>query len=180
MHTALVSNTVLLVAASIIIAAPVKGVPTDACTLLSRASIRTQTGEQVASTKATSRASRDVLQSQCFYALPTFTNSVSVTLISPAGASRDGARKMWERWFHPAEDHKSDGQPASEEEEAAGKASPVTGVGDEAFWVRSFVGTLYVRKGNRFLRISLGGKMNDQERQARAKALAASALRRLP
>lgn len=39
--------------------------------------------------------------------------------------------------------------------------------------------TLYVRKGNRFLRISLGGKMTNDERQAKAKALAAEAVRHL-
>src|SRR5579863_7469887 len=163
MHTAMVSKTALLAVAFAMIAAPVKGVPADACALLSRAAIRKQTGEQITGTKATSQTSQNVRQSQCFYALPTFTNSVSVTLTSPAGVSRDGARQMWERWFHREEDDADRGKPRSEEEEAAGKAVPVAGVGDEAFWVHSFVGNLYVRKGNRFLRISLGGKMNDEE-----------------
>ena len=45
--------------------------------------------------------------------------------------------------------------------------------------MRSFVGTLYVRKGNQFLRVSLGGKLTDDERQANAKLLAIDALRRL-
>jgi hypothetical protein len=179
MHTALVSKTARLVAGFAMIAAPLKGAQADACALLSRAAIRQATGEQVASTKATSQVTRKVRQSQCFYALPTFTNSVSVTLTSPAGLKRDGAREMWERWFHPGEDDKDHAQ-AEPEEETAAKAAPVAGMGDEAFWVHSFVGNLYVRKGNRFLRISLGGKMNDEERQARAKALAADALRRLP
>jgi hypothetical protein len=182
MHTALVSRTARLVAGFtmgfVMIGAPLKGAQTDACALLSRAAIRQATGEQVASTKATSQVTSKVRQSQCFYALPTFTNSVSVTLTSPVGLKRDGARDMWERWFHRGEDDK-DHDKAEPEEEGA-KAAPVAGMGDEAFWVHSFVGNLYVRKGNRILRISLGGKMNDEERQARAKALAADALRRLP
>jgi hypothetical protein len=182
MHTALVSKTARLVAGFamgfVVIGAPLKGAPADACALLSRAAIRQATGEPVASTKATSQVTNKVRQSQCFYALPTFTNSVSVTLTSPAGLKRDGAREMWERWFHRGEDDKDRDQ--AEPEEEAAKAAPVAGMGDEAFWVHSFVGNLYVRKGNRFLRISLGGKMNDEERQARAKALAADALRRLP
>lgn len=183
MHSALVSKTARFVAGFamgfVIIGAPLKGAQADACALLSRAAIRQATGEQVASTKATSQVTSKVRQSQCFFALPTFTNSVSVTLTSPAGLKRDGAREMWERWFHRGEDDK-DHDKAEPEEEAAAKAAPVAGMGDEAFWVHSFVGNLYVRKGNRFLRISLGGKMNDEERQARAKALAADALRRLP
>jgi hypothetical protein len=186
MHTALVSKTARLVAGFAagfaIVAAPLQGAQADACALLSRAAIRQATGEPVASTKATSQVTRKVRQSQCFYTLPTFTNSVSVTLTSPAGLKRDGAREMWERWFHRGEDDKDRDQaePKGEAEEEAAKAAPVAGMGDEAFWVHSFVGNLYVRKGNRFLRISLGGKLNDEERQARAKALAADALRRLP
>ena len=59
--------------------------------------------------------------------LPTFTNSISVTLTSPAGLSRDAARELWERWFHRAEDGKDKdrGKPESEEEEATAKAAPV-------------------------------------------------------
>jgi hypothetical protein len=181
MHTALASRTAWLLAGFAVISASVKGAQADACSLLSSEAIRRATGELATNTKATSQAAGKVRQSQCFYTLPTFTNSISVTLTSPAGLSRDAAREMWEHWFHRGEDDKDKdrGKPESEEEEAAAKAAPVAGVGDEAFWVHSFVGNLYVRKGNRFLRISLGGKMNDDERQARAKALAADALRRL-
>ena len=181
MLTALTSRTARLVAGFALIAAGMKGAQADTCTLLSSDAIRQATGERVTNTKAVSQAVGKVRQSQCFYSLPTFTNSISVTLTSPAGLSRDAAREMWERWFHRGEDDKDKdrGKPEAEEEEAAAKAAPVAGVGDEAFWVHSFVGNLYVRKGNRFLRISLGGKMTDEERQTRAKALAADALRRL-
>ncbi len=175
MHTARVSDTIRLLAGLILMAASVRAAGADACALLSAEAIHKATGEQVANTKATSQTAGKVRQSQCFYTLPTFSNSISVILTGPAGASHDAAREMWERWFHREEGAKAE----SEEEEAAAKAAPVAGVGDEAFWVHSFVGNLYVRKGDRFLRISLGGKMNDGERQARAKALAAVALRRL-
>jgi hypothetical protein len=180
MHTALASRAARLLAGFAVIVA-VKGAQTEACALLSSEAIRRATGEQVANTKATSQTTGKLRQSQCFYTLPTFTNSISVTLTSPAGVRRDAAREVWEHWFHRRDDDKDKdrSKPGSEEEEAAASAAPVGGVGDEAFWVHSFVGNLYVRKGNRFLRISLGGKMNDDERQAKAKALAADALRRL-
>ena len=158
-----------------------KGAQSDACALLSSEAIRRATGEQATNTKATSQAAGKVRQSQCFYTLPTFTNSISVTLTSPAGLSHDAAREMWEHWFHRREDgeDKDRGKPESEEEEAAAKAAPVSGVGDEAFWVHSFVGNLYVLKGNAFLRISIGGKLSDEERQKRARVLAVAALRNL-
>ena len=183
MHTALASRTARLLAGLAVIAASGNGAQTDACALLSPAAIHRVTGEQETNSKATSQTAGKVRQSQCFYTLPTFSNSISVTLTSPAGLPRDAAREMWERWFHRGEDNQDKdadrGKPESEEEEAAAKGAPVAGVGDEAFWVHSFVGNLYVRKGNRFLRISLGGKMNDDERQAKAKSLAADALQRL-
>ena len=184
MHTALVNRTARLLAGFAVVIA-LKGAQTDACALLSPEVIHRTTGEQVANTKATSQTAGKVQQSQCSYTLPTFTNSISVTLTGPAGVRRDAAREMWERWFHHGqagdarEKDRDRGEAESEEEEAAASAGPVSGVGDEAFWVHSFVGNLYVRKGNRFLRISLGGKMNDDERQMKARALAADALRRL-
>jgi hypothetical protein len=178
MHIAMASRTArLLIGFAVVVA--VKGAQTSACALLSPEAIHRATGEQATNAKATSQTAGDVRQSQCFYTLPTFTNSISVTLTSPSGMRRDAAREVWERWFHRGEGDKDRGKPESQEEEAAASAAPMAGVGDEAFWVHSFVGNLYVRKGNRFLRISLGGKMNDDERQAKAKALAADALRRL-
>jgi len=60
--------------------AAAKGAQTDACALLSSEGILRATGEQVANTKATSQTAGKVRQSQCFYTLPTFTNSISVPL----------------------------------------------------------------------------------------------------
>ncbi len=116
-----------------------------------------------------------MLFAQCFYALPTFTNSISVAVTAPGPADlhHDAARHLWERWFHHGagdkdDDKDRDGKTAirgeAEEEEAAAKPEPVAGLADEAFWVRSFVGNLYVRKGDQFLRISIGGKQSADER----------------
>jgi hypothetical protein len=167
----------LWIAAAVALAAGcMEGAQGDACALLSPSAIRKATGEVATHTKATAQTVGKLRQLQCFYSLPTFTNSISVTVMGPAGTSRDAAREVWERWFHRAEERS---EPQSEEEEAARQAAPVSGIGDEAYWVHSFVGNLYVRKGDRFLRISLGGKLDDAERQARAKALAEAALKNL-
>jgi len=171
------NRTAQLVAVLAIGAASMKGAAqAEACALLPSEAIRQATGEAVTAAKGATAIVGKLRQSQCFYSLPTFTNSISVTLTSPVGLSRDAARERWERSFHGEGDHDS---AAGEEKEAAAKAEPLSGVGDEAFWVHSFVGNLYVRKGNRYIRISLGGKMTDEERRTRAKALAAVALRQL-
>jgi hypothetical protein len=88
--------------------------------------------------------------SQCFYQLPTFTKSVSVDVI------RGGT-------FERPED-----------------AVRVRGVGDEAFWEGNKVaGSLYVRKGDAVLRVSVGGPGTEAEKLAKSKRLALKALRRL-
>ncbi|MBV9611997.1 MAG: hypothetical protein JO091_05970 [Acidobacteriaceae bacterium] len=162
---------------------------TNACALVSRASIERVMGEPVKDVKPTSQIHGEVLFAQCFYTLRTFTNSISVTVTAPGPADvhLDAARELWQRWFHRGEgekehehEHDADRGGESEEEEAAAKAVPVPGIGEEAFWVHSFVGTLYVRKGDQFIRISMGGKLSDDERLAKAKALASDALRHMP
>lgn len=158
------------------------GSQVDACDLLSLEAIRQATGEVVVNSKPTSQTSGKLTQSQCFYTLPTFSNSISVTLTSSSGFPRDAAREMWDRWFHREKEDKDEdraGKPQAEEEDALAKAVQVAGIGDEAFWVQSFVGNLYVRKGGRFLRISIGGKMSDTDRRARAKTLGLAALNQL-
>ncbi|MBV9403997.1 MAG: hypothetical protein JO211_01535 [Acidobacteriaceae bacterium] len=147
-------------------------------------------GEPVKSAKPTAQIIGEVRFSQCFYTLETFTNSISVAVTAPGPADvhHDAARELWQRWFHKGEkdadsDHEKEESRRggeSEEEEAAAKALPVAGIGSEAFWVHSFVGTLYVRKSDQFVRISMGGKLSDEERLARAKSLAADALRHMP
>jgi hypothetical protein len=175
------NNCAFLIAALALSAASMQGAaPADPCSLLPADAIRRTTGEAVAASKPSSATTGKLRQSQCFYALPTSANSISVTLTGPAGAKRDAAREVWERWFHGVEgDRDADRRDPEPEEKEVAQAVPIAGVGDEAFWVHSFVGNLYVRKGNQFLRISLGGKLSDEERQARAKALAAAALRQL-
>ena len=191
MHTAPANNIARLLAGALILAAPATAAPVNVCGVLSPEAIRQSTGEAATATKPTSQTVGKVRYSQCFYALPTFANSISITVTGPAGLSHDSARELWDRWFHRRDDDKDadkeknkagergQPQPESEMEEAAAKAVPLAGIGDEAFWVQSFVGNLYVRKGNQFLRISIGGKGTDEERQAKAKALAADALHRL-
>jgi len=167
-----------------IVAGPLAGQHnSDACGLISAATIQKTFGEALRAAKATSQIKGDLRFSECFYTLPTFTNSISVSVTAPSSAHADEARELWQRWFHKAENKDKEKQAAgggeSEEDEAAVKAIPVAGIGDEAFWVHSFVGNLYARKGDEFIRISIGGKLTDEQRLLKAKALAAQALQRI-
>jgi hypothetical protein len=163
-----------------------------ACNVISPGQIQRIMGELPKSAKPSEHTIGELIFTQCFYTLPTFTNSVSLAITMPSAADvhHDAARHLWNKWFHrddPAfekddgnKDAKAGGSKGAEEEEETAKAEPVAGIGDEGFWVRSFVANLYIRKGNEFVRISIGGKDSPEARLVKAKELAKDALRRLP
>ena len=134
----------------------------DACHVLTKGDIAAVQGESFTAAKLTTSGAT----TQCFYQLPTFTSSVSVDL------TPRGGRKFWEETFE-----------AEHESEADEKLTPpakVGGVGSEAMWVGSRVaGSLYVRKGDKVLRISVGGAGSEKEKLAKSKRLAKKALKRL-
>ena len=159
-----------------------------ACTLLSSSVIKSVQGEPLKQSKGSQAQNESMIISQCFYSLPTFSNSISLTLNLPlsGNASRTGPRYLWKKWFHadtsdsqvPDFDSPQPKQEGAEEKSAA--PVPVSGLGEEAFWVRRFVGTLYVLRGDTVLRISIGGKQDDAARLRKAQLLAKSALEKLP
>jgi hypothetical protein len=146
-------------------AAGVLGLLLNACALLSSDEVREVQGEAVQELRP-SQSTRAFRVTQCFYRTPTFARSVSVALAVPleTDTARSGPRAYWNATFH-----------ASEE------AKPVPALGDEAYWVSDRVtGALYVLRGDAFLRLSVGGVADEAARLERARALAESALRRLP
>jgi hypothetical protein len=155
----------------------------EACTLLSTPVIEKTMGEPVTATKGSVGKGGAVIVAQCLYSLPTFSNSISLTLTLPDPATPAGTRpkELWEQRFHETEEQEQEAAHAREgKEEEAARPVPVSGLGEEAYWVRSFVGTLYVLKGNVILRISMGGKLDDSARLEKARILAGDALSRLP
>ena len=167
----------------------------DACTLLTSDEIQAVQGEALKETKPSNRAAGDFLVSQCYYELPTPVNSISlsITEINPANQSGHSLKDFWETTFgkdegkseqeRKKEREEAKGKPRAEregEEEESAPMESVPGVGDEAFWSASSVGgVLYALKGDRFIRISVGGKGNAEAKLRRSKSLAQKALRRL-
>lgn len=168
----------------------------DACALLTSDDIKAVQGEEVKETKPSQRNDASFAIAQCFYTTPTFTKSVSLELTQAAPGSRTNPRAFWHDNFSRAaadgdrdrdRDRDKDkdkqakaGARRGEEDEGGPPPQPIKGLGDEAYWINSRVsGALYVLKGDRFLRISLGGSDTDAARQQKAKALAQKALARL-
>ena len=171
----------------------------DACALLTSDEIRSVQGESLKETKASGSVEGGFINSQCFFALPTFNNSISLGVTQKGdGAGARDPKDFWEETFdkeseaerEKEHDKKSEKEREKEtkkardrdreEEEEAAPAEKISGVGDEAFWTGSRVGgALYVLKGNTYLRVSVGGAGNQQTKINKSKALARLALKRL-
>jgi hypothetical protein len=167
----------------------------DACTLLVSSEIEAVQGEPVKETKASNRVAGDFIVTQCYYELPTLSNSISLTLTESKSDKKgdESVKEYWERTFgrnqkkserERDEEKKKEAKPESRreggEEEESAPLEPVKGLGDEAFWSASRVGgALYVFKRDQYLRISVGGKGDADARLKKSKILALRALRRL-
>ncbi len=170
----------------------------DACALLTSDDIKSVQGEAVKESKPSRRDDQSLRVSQCFFTTATFNKSVSLEVTTSADGH--SARRFWDERFARAReeagkgekererekkererdaDKKKEGARGEEDEEGAPPAA-VRGIGDEAYWAASRVnGTLYARKGDSFVRVSVGGNDPDAERLRKAKALAQKALARL-
>lgn len=172
---------------------PVKS-PADTCKLLTSAEIQSVQGEAVRETKGSERSSGPFLISQCFYTTPTFSRSVSieVTQRDPAHPGAETLKELWREKFQRAagrdekrerekgEERGRDQDQARDKEEESRPPERVGGVGEEAYWVGNrLAGALYVLKGDRLLRISIGGSDDQPVKIRKTKILARQALKHL-
>jgi len=130
------------------------GAARNACALLTRKNLGfVRTTE--------TRSTRDgIVVSQCFYELPSFTDSVSVTVMHGKEA-----KGYWKARI------------AGEHEQ---QIVDVDGVGDDAIWSgNQRAGALYVLDGDVILRLSLGGAGSVEKKIERGKFLAVRAIKRV-
>jgi len=166
----------------------------DACALLNSKEIEAVQGETLKETKLSGQAGGGLQISQCFFTLPTFTNSISLLVAQKGdGADAKDPKDFWRETFQKGvseekdrernkkdldKDKKASGR--GEEEEESTPPQKVSGVGDDAFWVGSRVGgAIYVLKGNAYIRISVGGSGDQASKINKSKKLAQKAIARL-
>ncbi len=145
----------------------------DACSLLTSEEIQSVQGEAVQNTNSSEKPGEAYSISQCHFALPTFTNSVSVTLMGRGtGPNARDAKQFWSETF-------SKEAPLMSGSSKTGTPLRIADLGDEAYWVgNDVIGALNVLKGNRYITISVGG--GDQAAKLeKSKKLADFALQRL-
>jgi len=166
----------------------------DACALLNSKEIQAVQGEALKETKLSGQAGGGLQISQCFFTLPTFSNSISLLVAQKGdGADAKDPKDFWRETFQKGvteekdrerdkkdrdKDKKAGGR--GEEEEESSPPQKVSGVGDDAFWVGSRVGgAIYVLKGNSYIRISVGGSGDQASKINKSKTLAQKAIARL-
>lgn len=171
----------------------------DACTLLSSKEIQAIQGEPLQETKSSTKVEGGFGVSQCFFSLPTFTNSISLVVMQRGdGPGARDPKEFWREHFSNVDtdsearekdrdqDREKDREPRNqgraeaEEGEESAKAVKISYVGDEAFWGGNPVGgALYVLKGSVFVRVSVGGSSEQQAQINKARALARIVLKHL-
>jgi hypothetical protein len=162
----------------------------DVCSLINGADLKSVQGEQPKETQRSDREDAGFIVSQCYYSLPTTTNSVvlNVTTASEGAGARD-PREYWEETFaRKAEksepERKREGKAKEEREgegeESAARPQKIAGLGEDAYWIANRVGgALYVLKKDLFFRISVGGPGDADAKLKKSKALAQRALKRI-
>jgi hypothetical protein len=157
----------------------------DACAMLTSQEIQSIQGEGLKESKLSESSANGLHVSQCFFALPTFTNSISLAITQrAAGPGARDPREFWKDTFHSGKEPKNDGDRKKDREKEEGEKSKppqqISGIGDEAFWTASrTAGVLYVLKGSSYLRISIGGRGDQQTELSKSKALAQKVIARL-
>jgi hypothetical protein len=99
----------------------------DACALLTTDEIRSVQGEPLKETKASGSVEGGLINSQCFFALPTFNNSISLVVTQKGdGAGARDPKEFWEATFDKeseAEREKEHGKTSEKEREKASKGA---------------------------------------------------------
>jgi hypothetical protein len=148
----------------------------DACSLLTSEEIQAVQGEPVKETKPSANSQGNLSVSQCYFVLPTFSNSISLQVVQRGtGAQAGDLKQTWNEMFH-----KEPPPPAGEGARRKEPPEPIEGLGDEAFWAgNEKIGALYALKGNSYIRLSLGGGDDKLTRMKKSRELAQIILKRL-
>ena len=167
----------------------------DVCGLITKQEIEAIQRSPIKETKSSVRSDAGFRVSQCLYTAEDFSKSVSlaVTQRDPASFGKLSVKDFWNETFGRFTDEEKEsiggkeerGKPRQEprregEEKAFIPPKKIDGIGDDAFWSPNPVGgAIYVLKKDVFIRISIGGRDNEEGKLDKSKALARMAIDRL-
>ena len=167
----------------------------DVCGLITKQEIEAIQRSPIKETKSSVRSDAGFRVSQCFYTAEDFSKSVSlaVTQRDPTSSGKRSVKDFWNETFgrFTGEEKESNGDKGERErfreearregeEKAFVPPKKIGGIGDDAFWSPNPVGgAIYVLKKDVFIRISVGGRDNEEGKLDKSKALARKAIDRL-
>ena len=144
----------------------------DPCALLTSDELKAVQSEALQTTLPSEREYGEYFIAQCYYQLPTITNSVVVNVTTP----KERGKSVKEFWRST---HAEAGRGKKPEEKESGPEK-IAGVGEDAYWEASGIaGALYVLKKDVILRISVGGASDIKIKLEKSRTLAEKALARL-
>ena len=148
----------------------------DACSLLTSEEIQAVQEEPLKERKPGASSKGKLSVSQCYFELPTFSNSISLQVVQRGiGAQASDPKQVWKDMFH-----KEQPPPVGEGPKRKEPPERIEGLGDEAFWAgNEKIGALYALKGNSYIRLSVGGRDDRSTRLKKSRDLAQIALKRL-
>jgi hypothetical protein len=167
----------------------------DVCALITKQEIETIQGSRIKETKSSVRSDAGFRVSQCLYTAEDFSKSVSlaVTQRDPTSSRKRSVNDFWNETFGRFTDTEKNSNSDNEERKSLGEQAHrggeervfippkrIDGIGDDAFWSPNPVGgAVYVLKKDVFVRISIGGRDDEQGKLDKSKALARKAIDRL-
>ena len=143
----------------------------DPCALLTSDELKAVQSEALQTTFPSEREYGAYFIAQCYYQLPTITNSVVLNVTTPKERGKS-VKEFWRSTNAEAGDGKK-------REDKEVRLEMVSGIGDDAYWEASGIaGALYVLKKDVILRISVGGASDIKTKLEKSKTLAEKALAR--
>jgi hypothetical protein len=163
--------------------------PLTACDVLTKTDLAAAQGQEFSEAKLSAKTQGSLSVSQCFYRLPSFEKSVSVTLVRPSIATdRSSVLDYWNA--HDAasvmdknDDGDDDRPPAKndrDDDDHHGNSTRVSGLGDDAVWSGTpMASALHVLQRGTIVRISVGGSASIDQKLEVSRRLAMVILKRL-
>jgi hypothetical protein len=161
-----------------------------ACDVLTKTDVAAAQGQEFFEARLSAATTGPLAVSQCFYRLPAFEKSVSVTLLRAGKAGdRSSVLDYWKTHYGASvmaknEDRDDDRESVKDDRESEdhhANAVRMAGLGDDAVWSATPLGsTLHVLRSGTIVRISVGGSAPLDQKLEASRLLAAAILRRLP
>jgi hypothetical protein len=172
------------------LAAPAVATMPTACDVLTKTDLATAQGQEFSEAILSTKTQGSLSVSQCFYRLPMFEKSVSVTIMRPIrAADRLSVRDYWKEHCAASAEKKSEDRDDDREraaksdrddEDHHSNGARLSGLGDDAVWSGTpMTSVLHVLRSGTIVRVSVGGSAPIDQKLEASRRLAIAILNQL-